>query len=139
MIRSHSSSREIGRRAVIRLFDAGVVEGEVQAPERFDRLVQRRLHVLGPRHIASDGERPPAGLLDHAGRFLVALFRNVGDHHAGALARECQRRSAADAVRCPGYKGDLPCKAPICLILASTLAPCIGRRPQRNDLSSPQP
>ena len=79
--------RDIGRRRC-RLFDTGVVEGDVQPPEGLDSLVQRALHVLGVRHVARDGERPPVSLFDHARRFLTALFRNVGGHHAGALARE---------------------------------------------------
>src|SRR5688572_24492869 len=55
-----------------RLFYAGGVEGEVEAPEGLDRLLQRGLHIVVPRHIAFDRERAPAGLLDHACRFLVA-------------------------------------------------------------------
>jgi hypothetical protein len=104
--------REIGSRHD-RLFDTGVVEGEVEAPEGLDRTVQRRLHVRGPRHVAPDRERPPAGLFDHAGRFPVALFRNIGDHHVGALARERQRRGAADAAPRSGHKRDLSCEASI--------------------------
>ena len=95
------------------LFGAGVVEGEIEASERFDPLVQSNLDVLGPRHIAPDGERPPAEFLDHACRFLIAPFRNVGDHYVGAFAGERQRGSAANAVRYPGYKGDLPRKPAI--------------------------
>jgi hypothetical protein len=101
--------REFGRRRD-RLFYAGVVEGEVEAPEGLDRLLQRGLHIVVPRHIAFDRERAPAGLLDHACRFLVAMFRKVGRHHTGALARESQRRRAADAVGRPGYERNLPCE-----------------------------
>src|SRR5688500_15232690 len=54
-IRSHSSS-PICRD---RLFNAGVVEGKVQAAESFHRLVQRGVHVLGPRDVASYSERLP--------------------------------------------------------------------------------
>ncbi len=74
---------------------------------------QRGLYVLGPRHVAPDGERPAAGLFDHAGRFLIALFPNIGDHHAGALAGERQRRGAADAVRCSGHERDFTRVAPV--------------------------
>src|SRR3954463_14779358 len=48
-----------------------------------------------PRHAPPAGEPPPAGLLDHAGRVLVALLRNIGGDHAGALVCERQRRGAA--------------------------------------------
>src|SRR5262249_12290403 len=95
-------------RSCLRRQDPRIVEGEVQPPERLDGLVQSRLHVLGPRHVAPDGERPPALFLDHADRFLVALFRHVSHHHAGTLARERQRRRAADAARCPSHESDLP-------------------------------
>jgi len=37
--------------------------------------------------------RPPSSSI-FAGGLLVAFFRNIGDHHARALARECQRRGA---------------------------------------------
>src|SRR6059036_4072598 len=49
------------------LFNACVVEGKVESPERFERLVQRGFHVLRPRHVAPDRERAPAEFLDHAG------------------------------------------------------------------------
>ena len=101
-----------GRGRLLRL-DAGVVEGEVQPPERLDRLRQGRLHVLGPRHVAPHGDRPPALLLDQAGRLPVALLGHVGGHHAGPLAGERQRRRAADAVRGPGHERHLSCEAPI--------------------------
>jgi len=87
--------------------DARVVEGEVQPPEGFGGLGEGRLHVLGPRHVAADGERPPALFLNHADRFLVALFRHIGSHHAGPLSRERQRRRAADAARGPGHERNL--------------------------------
>jgi hypothetical protein len=48
--------REIGSRRY-RLFGASVVEGEVEPPKRIDRLVQRSLNILGPSHVAPDGER----------------------------------------------------------------------------------
>ena len=62
-IRSHSSS-VISAIGVDRLLDAGIVEREVEATERLDRSVQGGLHVLGPRHVAGDGESAPSGLLD---------------------------------------------------------------------------
>ena len=38
----------VGGRSRLPRLDAGVVEGEVQPAKGFDRLVQRRLHVVGP-------------------------------------------------------------------------------------------
>ena len=87
--------------------------------------VSRQLYVLGPAHVAPNGERPPALFLNHVGRLLVALFRHVGDDHAGALARERHRRGAADAVRCSGYERNPPSKPSLlvrrghCLLLSA--------------------
>jgi hypothetical protein len=70
------------------LFDTCIIEGDVKTSEGLDGPVQNTSHILGPRHVAPDGKCPSAEFLDHARRFLTALFRNVGGHHAGALARE---------------------------------------------------
>jgi len=90
----------------VSLFDACVVEGKIQPPERLHRLVQSRLDVFASRHIALDGERMPAFFLDKARRFLAALFRNVRNRHARAFARKRQRRSTSDAASCSGNKRD---------------------------------
>jgi hypothetical protein len=95
------------------LLGAGVVEGDVEAPERVDGLLERRLYVLRPGHVTADGDRAPAGLPDQAGGFLVGLRREVGDDHAGAGARERQRRGAADAARRTGDEGGLAREAPV--------------------------
>jgi hypothetical protein len=53
------------------------------------------------------GHRPGNALVivRHLSRSCAKMLcGNIGDHHAGALARERQRRSAANAVRCPSYK-----------------------------------
>jgi hypothetical protein len=103
-------------------FDAGVVKGEVQSPESLNGFGQGSLHVIGPRHVAPDGDRPPAFFLDEPGSFLVALLEYVGHHHAGTLTPECQRRGATDATRCAGHERDLShvtlfdaCHAILCL------------------------
>jgi hypothetical protein len=44
---------EIGR-GRYRLFDARVVEGGVDTPERFDRLIHCSLHVVALGHVARD-------------------------------------------------------------------------------------
>jgi hypothetical protein len=62
-------------------------------------------------HVAPDGERAPAGFLDHAGGFAVALVRDVGDDDARALVREGQRGGAADAARRTGHEGNFPREA----------------------------
>jgi hypothetical protein len=49
-----------------------------------------RLHVLGPRHVARDRERPAAGLFDHARRFLNGPLRG-GQQLARLLPRVLMR------------------------------------------------
>src|SRR5439155_23617112 len=85
-----------GRSRLPRL-NARVIEGEIQAPEGFDGLVQSRLYVPGPCHVAPDGERPAALFLDHAGRSLVILFGNVGHHHARSFTSKRHRSRTTDA------------------------------------------
>jgi hypothetical protein len=70
------------------LFGYGVVKGDVETPERADRLVQCSLDVLGLRHVATDSESSPTEFLDHPGRLQVALVRHIGQYDAGAFARE---------------------------------------------------
>jgi hypothetical protein len=94
-----------------RLLDARVVEGDIQAAEPLDRRVERRLDLVTARDVAGHGERPAAGLLDHAGRLPVALRGDVGDHDTRALAREGERGGAADAARRSGDERDLPFEA----------------------------
>jgi hypothetical protein len=101
---------EIGCRRE-RLFDARIVEGEVEAPESPDRLLQGGPYIVILRHIAPDGERVASCLFDHARRFLAAVFRNVGNHDTGSLAGESQRGSSSDAVGSPGYERNLSCEA----------------------------
>ena len=96
---------DIGCRAGF-LFRPGVVEGDVKTPERADRLVQCGLHVLGPGHVAADGKSLPAEIGDHAGRLLVALIGDIGEHYAGALSGERHCRCAAHAAARAGHEGD---------------------------------
>ncbi len=132
--------RDIGHRRC-RLFNTGVVEGGVQPPEGFDGLIQSRRHVLGARHVAPDGERPSASLFDHPRRFLIVLFRNVGDHHAGTLTRERQRRGTVNAVGCSSDKGNLARKASILvrchvlLLSALLIVRCIPQRQRARERS----
>jgi hypothetical protein len=97
---------DVGRR-LGRLFDAGVVERDVDAPEPVDRLRQSRVDIGALGDIAAYGDDPPAVCLDQAGRFGVGLLVDVGDHHAGALTRERQRGSAADTCAGSSDEGDL--------------------------------
>src|SRR5947208_5911676 len=116
------------------LFNTCVVEGKVEAAELLKSSVQSSLHLFSPTHVASHGQRAPAEFLDHARRLVVAVLRNIGDHHAGALARERQRGGAADAVRCAGHKRNPSCERSILvhshflLLLCWIISPDTRRR-----------
>src|SRR5207244_2911845 len=110
MIRSHSSSSTSAVGTTFFGSTPALLKATSSRPKASTVLSNSGPHVLAPRHVAPDGERPPALFLDHAGRFLVALFRHVGDHHAGTLASERQRRCTADAARGPGHERDLSCE-----------------------------
>jgi hypothetical protein len=107
----HSSSVIGGGR--YGLFNADVVKGDVKAPECFECLVQCSLDVLGLGHITADSEHLAAEFLNQAGRFLSALVGHVGDNRAGALTRERQRRSPANAAPGTGHEGNLGCEASV--------------------------
>jgi hypothetical protein len=92
-----------------RLFDAGVVEGEVEATECFHGLVQGGLNILHSRHVALNRQCSPARFFDQAGRLPVPLFRDIGDQHTRALAGKRQRGRTTNAVRCSGDKRHLSC------------------------------
>jgi hypothetical protein len=89
------------------LLDAGVVERDVEVPERLDGLVECRLDLVGRGDVAAHGEGASAGLVDQPSRFVVVLLGHVGDDHAGALAGERECRGAADTGRGAGDEGDL--------------------------------
>lgn len=90
-----------------------------RGPKYLDRLIQRRLHVLALSHVAPNSEHRPAEVLNPARRFLVAPFGHIGDHDAGALARECQSCGTADVAPRAGHEDNLACKASICF------SPCL--------------
>src|SRR5437868_1370873 len=87
--------------------NACVIEGKIQASESFDGLIQSRLQVLDACYVAPDGERPPALFLDHAERFSIPIFGNVGYYHTRSLACERQSRSPPDAVPSTSHECDL--------------------------------
>ena len=113
MIRSHSSSVSLGRRLDL-LLDAGVVEGDVEAPERFDRLLQRRLHVLG-RASRRTGRRARGRRTLRSGEPSPGCPRSAmsATTTLAPCARERQRRGAADAARRTGHERDLAREAPV--------------------------
>ena len=68
--------------------------------------------MVAPRDVAVYRQSAPAGVFDHARRFLVALFRTVRHYDTDALSRERQRGCATDAFAAPVTKAALPAKLP---------------------------
>src|SRR4051794_9598131 len=87
----------VGSRGWLFRLDAGVIEREIQPSENFSGLVQRGLHIVDFRDIATDGERPSALFLDYSGGLLVSRLRDVSHDHACTFASKRQRRGASDA------------------------------------------
>lgn len=74
------------------------------------------LYVLGPPHVASNGECMSAAILDHAGRFFITLFRNVA-----TTTRAPSRANASAAARpipfaAPVTSATFPVKPPVILM-----------------------
>src|SRR4051794_16065796 len=92
------------RRRLDLIFDPGIVECEIEPPECFDGFVQCGLDFFRLRDVTADGERPPAELLDHPRRFLIAAFRDVSDRDARSLAGERNGGGTADSVRRTSYE-----------------------------------
>jgi hypothetical protein len=51
-----------------RLFNTGIVEGEIESAKRLDRFVQRGFHLACLRDIASNRDRRRAELFNQSGR-----------------------------------------------------------------------
>ena len=86
-----------------RAFDAGTVEGAVDAPEAGDDIGDERLDTCRLCHIACRRVRFAAGVPHQARGFLGAGRVEVGAEHAGAGTRGGQRGGAPDAA---GRAGD---------------------------------
>ena len=86
-----------------RAFDAGIVEGAVDAPEAGDDIGDERLDTRRLCHVARGGARFAAGLTHQACSVFGAGRVEVGAEHAGAGTRGGQRGGAPDAA---GRAGD---------------------------------
>src|SRR3954453_10841903 len=75
------------RRRHDRLFHAGIVESEVEAPECLDSLIQRYLHISGSRHVAPNCDRAAASLFNHACRGPAFRAAIVGRFQASVIFR----------------------------------------------------
>src|SRR5439155_5260535 len=111
-IRSHSSSVRSAV-PVIACSEPALLKAKSRRPSASTPLSRAALTSWARVTSHLTARRPPAEFLDHAGRFRVALFRNIGNHHTGALASERQRCGTSDAVPCSGHERNLSCEASI--------------------------
>ena len=123
---------------------AGVVDHDVEAAERRDRLLDGGLDRVLVAHIDDERQRPAAGLLDLLGGGVDRAFelgmRRLGlggDGDVGAVARRPQRDREPDAARGAGDEQRLalerhrwvPCGPSECCAQLMSSA-CRGFRPQ---------
>ena len=97
---------------------AGVVDADVEAAERLDRLGHRRLHLILEADVAGDRQRAPARLFDLGGsrvdrpfELRMRLGGLGGDRDIGAVARRAQCDREPDAA---ARAGDEECLALEC-------------------------
>jgi hypothetical protein len=91
-----------------RLFDASVVERDVEVTELLDRLLDDGLDVAGGGHVGGVSEMLLTVLTDQLSGLCIAGCVDVGQDHFRAFGREGYGRGAADAAARTGHKRDLP-------------------------------
>ncbi|MCY1548430.1 hypothetical protein D9M68_845390 [compost metagenome] len=78
---------------------AGIVEQQVDLPERFHRGVSQRLHLLGARHVGAQADHRHVARLEFGHGRVQRVFLHVGQHqlHAeiGADAGEFLAKSGS--------------------------------------------
>jgi hypothetical protein len=86
----------VGNRA-IRLLDAGIVEGHIDAAEGCNSLIHGGFYIIGLPHIASDSNGPTSEFLDQSSCLLDALFRYIryDDACTFLCERDCSRPADA--------------------------------------------
>jgi hypothetical protein len=77
--------------------NAGVVEGAVEPPQPAHRLVHHGGHVGLARDVGAHEAGLAPRRLDEAHRLVAGFRGHVGHGHPGPLAREGERRRAADS------------------------------------------
>ena len=81
---------------VVLFFDAGVVEGAVELPERVHGGGHQRRHLIVAAHVGGAGAGVTAGPADRLGGGFGGVGVDVGHHQTGAVAAQFFRRGAAD-------------------------------------------
>jgi hypothetical protein len=88
-------------------FDAGVVDGAVEAAEARDGLLHQRVDVGAPAHVAADEMRRRAERARRARRLLAGRGGDVGHDDPRACPCEREGSRAPDAGRGPGHERGL--------------------------------
>ena len=85
----------------------GVVEGDIETAEFFDRAIDHRLDVGLAGDVGFLKHGAAAVFLALAHRRRAAVLVEVGDHDRRAFTREAYRRRPAHPARRAGYHRDL--------------------------------
>jgi len=87
-------------------FDAGIVDGVVEAAERLNRVGDHVLHILGRGDIRLDGRCLPSSSLDLGHQRREVIFPPRGHHDARALRCEGLGRCPSDPTARSGNQCD---------------------------------
>ena len=88
-------------------FDPGVVEREIEPPERLHGIGNHLLDLIGDGNIGPDHDCLAALSPDHFNGFIAARRGAIDHHHFGAFASERQRGRPANAGSGAGDQGHL--------------------------------
>src|SRR5207302_4538492 len=79
--------------------------------------IESSLHVFSSTHVAPHGQRTPAEFLDRVRRPVVAVFRNIGDHHTGPSRAKASAVARPMPFAAPVTNASLPVKDPFLFIV----------------------
>ena len=86
---------------------ARVVDQDIEATERPDRLIDDARKLIDVVEIRGDGDGTTTRRLDLGGDRLHLGGGTSSDRHGGAGLREHARDGRTDATTAPGHEGDL--------------------------------
>ena len=87
--------------------EAGVVDNDIEATERFDRSAYEPIAEIGLGHVAGANRRLAAKPPDRRSGVVGRLGIEIVDHDAGTLARQFECDGPTDTPARPRYDGDL--------------------------------
>ena len=83
---------------------AGVVKGDVEPPEFFDRKIDHSLHVRTFRHVGADERRLAAQFFNFSDDLCAFFFTAAGQNDLCTSASEFDRGGLANTGRSSGYE-----------------------------------